>query len=81
MSDPRNEPSRKPIRGPTKRRNLNAVLSDNLSQINNAVLSNHSNQQESLVDQPGFDEEINYPIAASNSSQPKPINLDSSELR
>ena len=42
--------------------------------------SNHSNQQESLVDQPGIDEEINYPIAASDSSQPKPINLDSSGL-
>jgi len=57
------------------------VLSNNLSQINNAVLSNHSNQHESLADQPGIDEEINYPIAASDSSQPKPINLESSGLR
>jgi hypothetical protein len=57
-----------------------AVLPNNLSQINNAVLSNHSNQQESLADQPGIDEEINYPIAASDSSQPTPINLASSGL-
>ena len=57
------------------------MLSNNLSQINNAVPSNHSNQQESLADQPGIDEEINYPIAASNSSQPTSINLDSSGLR
>ena len=77
MSDPTNEP----IREPTKRMDLNALLSNNLSQINNAVLSNHSNQQESLADQPGIDEEINYPIAASDSSQPKPINLESSGLR
>jgi hypothetical protein len=60
---------------------LNAVLPNNLSHINNAVLSNHSNQRESLADQPGIDEEINYPIAASNSSQPTPINLASSGLR
>ncbi len=59
---------------------LDDVLPSNLSQINNAVLSNHSNQQE-LADQPGIDEEINYPIAASDSSQPTPINLDSSRLR
>ena len=76
-----NEPSREPIREPTEQMDLDAVLSNNLSQINNAVLSNHSNQQESLVDQPGIDEEINYPIAASDSSQPTPINLDSSGLR
>jgi hypothetical protein len=44
------------------------------------VLSNHSNQQESLVDQPGIDEEINYPIAASDSSQPKPLNLEITSL-
>jgi hypothetical protein len=60
---------------------LDAVLPNNLSHINNAVLFNHSNQWESLADQPGIDEEINYPIAASNSSQPTPINLDSSGLR
>ncbi len=75
------EPSREPICEPTKRMDLDAVLLNNLSQINNAVLSNHSNQQESLADHPGIDEEINYPIAASNSSQPTPINLDSSGLR
>jgi len=80
MSDPMNEPSREPIREPTEQMDLDAVLSNNLSQINNAVLSNHSNQQESLADQPGIDEEINYPIAASDSSQPKPINLESSGL-
>ena len=82
MSDPTNEPSCEPIREPTKRMDLNDVLPNNLSQINNAVLSNHSNQRASLVDQPGIDEEINYPIAASNtnSSQPTPINLASSGL-
>ena len=32
------------------------------------------------MDQPGIDEEINYPIAASDSSQPTSINLDSSGL-
>ena len=61
--------------------NVDAVLSNNLSQIKNALLSNRSNQQELLADQPGIDEEINYPIAASDSSQPKPINLESSGLR
>ena len=82
MSDPTNEPSREPIRKPNKRMDLDVVLPNNLSHINNAVLSNHSNQWESLVDQPGIDEEINYPIAASNtiSSQPTPINLASSGL-
>ena len=43
ISDPTNEPSRKPISKPTKQMDLDAVLSNNLSQINNAVLSNHSN--------------------------------------
>jgi hypothetical protein len=81
MSNSTNEPSREPISEPTKRMDLNAVLPNNLTQLNNAVLSNHSNQQESLANQPGIDEEINYPIAASNSSQPTPINLDSSGLR
>ena len=33
------------------------------------------------MDQPGIDEKINYPIAASDSSQPIPINLESSGLR
>ncbi len=80
MSDPTNEPSREPICEPTKRMDLDAVLLNNLSKINNAVLSNHSNQWESLANQPGIDEEINYPIAASDSSQPTPINLDSSGL-
>ena len=65
MSDPTNEPSREPIREPTKRMDLDAVLPNNLSHINNAVLSNHSNQRDSLADQPRIDEEINYPIAAS----------------
>jgi len=44
----------------------------NLSQINNALLSNHSNQWESLPDQLGIDDEINYLIAANDSSQPTP---------
>ncbi len=81
FSDPTNEPSHEPIREPTKRMDLDDVLPSNLLQINNAVLSNHSNQQESLADQPGIDGEINYPIAASDSSQPTPINLHSSGLR
>ena len=81
ISNSTNEPSLEPIREPTKRMDLDDVLPNNLSHINNAVLSNHSNQQESLADQPGIDEEINYPIAASDSSQPKPINLESSGLR
>ena len=72
--------SRKPIHKPIKQMDVDAVLPTNLSHINNAVLSNHSNQQESLADQPGIDEEINYPIAASDSSQPTPVNLDSSGL-
>ena len=83
MSDPTNEPSREPIREPTKRMDLDAVLPNNLSHINNAVLSNHSNKRESLslADQPGIDEEIYYSIAASDSSQPTPINLASNGLR
>ena len=85
ISDPTNEPSREPIRKPTKRMDLNALLPNNLSQINNAVLSNHSKQRVSFADQPGIDEEINYSIAASDSSKnqwhmPTPINLDSSGL-
>ena len=78
ISDPKSEPSCEPAREPTDRMDLDAVLPNNFSRINNVVLSNHSNQWESLADQPGIDEEINYPIAASNSSQPTPINLDSS---
>ncbi len=86
MSDPTNEPSREPIREPTKRMDLNALLPNNLSQINNAVLSNHSKQRVSFADQPGIDEEINNPTAASDSSKnqwhmPTPINLESSGLR
>jgi len=85
MSDPTNEPSHKPIREPTKKMDLNALLSNNLSQINNAVLSNHSKQRVSFADQPGIDEEINNPTAASNSSKnqwhmPTLINLESSGL-
>jgi hypothetical protein len=56
MSDPTNEPSLEPIREPTKQKDLDALLPNNLSQINKAVLSNHCNQQESLADQPGIDE-------------------------
>jgi hypothetical protein len=81
ISNPTNEPSLEPIRKPNKRMDLDDVLPNNLSHINNAVLSNHSNQQESLADQPGIDEEIKSPIADSDSSQPTPINLASSGLR
>ncbi len=81
ISDPTNEPSREPICKPTKRMELDALLPNNLSHIKNAVLSNHSNHWEYLADQPGIDEEINYPIATSDSSQPTPINLDSSGLQ
>ncbi len=52
MSDTTNEPSREPVFKPTKRMDLDAVLLNNLSQINNAVLSNHSNQRETLAGQP-----------------------------
>jgi hypothetical protein len=34
-----------------------------------------------IVGQPGIDEEINHPIAATNSSQPTPTNFDFSGLR
>ena len=54
MSDSTNEPSCEPISEPTKRMDLDAVLPNNLSRINNIVLSNHSNQRESLADQPGI---------------------------
>jgi hypothetical protein len=82
MSNPTNKPSCEPIREPTKRMDLNALLPNNLSQINNAVLSNHSKQRVSFADQPGIDEEINNPTAASDSSKnqwhmPTPINLES----
>ena len=50
-----------------------------------AAHSNRSKQQVSFADQPGIDEEINNPTAASDSSKnqwhmPTPINLDSSGL-
>ena len=70
ISDPMNEQSRELIRKPTKQMNLDAVLPFNLSCIDNVVLSYHSNQRESLADQPGIDEKINHTIAASDSSQP-----------
>ena len=84
MSNPTNEPSRKPICEPTTRMDLNALLPNNLSQINNGALS--SKQRVSFADQPGIDEEINNPTAASDSSKnqwhmPTPINLESSGLR
>ena len=69
ISDPTNESSCEPICEPTKQMDLDAVLSNNLSQINNAMLSNHSKQRASFADQPGIDEEINNPTAASDSSQ------------
>ncbi len=52
----------------------------------NAVLSNCSKQWVSFVDQPGIENEINNPIAASNSTHnlwhmPPPIILDSIGLR
>jgi len=63
MSDPTNEPSREPIREPTKRMDLDDVLPNNLSQINNAVLTNHSKQRVSFVDQPvtSQDQQIDLP--------------------
>jgi len=45
ISDPTNESSRKPICKPTTRIDLDAVLPNNLSQINNAVLYNHRTEQ------------------------------------
>jgi hypothetical protein len=86
MSDPTNEPSREPIHKPTKRMDLNSLLPNKLSQINNAVLSNHSKQRVSFADQPGIDEESNNPTAASDNSKnqwhmPTTINLESSGVR
>jgi len=86
MSNPTNEPSCKPICEPIKQMDLNALLQNNLSQINNDALSNHSKQWVSFADQPGIDEEINNPAAASDSSKnqwhmPTPINLESSGFR
>ncbi len=48
-------------------------------------LCHNKSELESFADQPGIDEEINYPTAVSNSSQnlwhmPTPINLDSNGL-
>jgi hypothetical protein len=48
-------------------------------------LCHNKSEPESFADQPGIDEEIDHPIAATDSSQnqwqmPTPINLDSSGL-
>jgi hypothetical protein len=95
MNDPMNEPSCEPTREPTKRKDLDAEFPRNQSLStsnqdregvrNNAALSNPSKQQVSFVDQPGIENEINNPIAASDSTHnlwhmPPPINLDSSGL-
>ena len=80
MSDPTNEPSCEPIREPTKRMNLDSVLPFNLSCIDNVMLSYHSNQHESLAEQPGIDEEINHSIDASNSSQTTSIESSCASL-
>jgi hypothetical protein len=81
---------------PTKRMDLDAEFPRNqsLSTSNqdregvrdNAALSNRSKQRVSFADQPGIENEINNPIAASDSTHnlwhmPPPINLDSSGLR
>jgi hypothetical protein len=96
MNDPTNEPSCEPTREPTKQMDLDATFQRNqsLSTSNqdsegvrdNAALSNCSKQRVSFADQPGIENEINNPIAASDSTQnlwhmPPPINLDSSGLR
>jgi hypothetical protein len=96
MNDPINEPSCKPTHELTKQMDFDAVFPRNqsLSTSNqdcegvrdNAVLSNCSKQRVSFADQPGIENEINNPIAASNSTYnlwhtPPPINLDSSGLR
>ncbi len=60
MSKPTNEPSRELFCKPTQRMDLDAKLPNNLLQINNAVLSNHSNQRVSFV-QPDIDKEIKDP--------------------
>jgi hypothetical protein len=93
MNNPRNEPSCEPTCKLTKRMDLDAELPRNqsLSTSNqdhegvrdNAALSNRSKQRVSFADPPGIENEINNPIAASNSTHnlwhmPPPINLDSS---
>jgi hypothetical protein len=95
INDPTNEPSCEQTRKPTKQMDLDAEFPRNqsLSTSNqdregvrdNAALSNHSKQRVSFADQPGIENEINNPIAASNSTHnlwhmPPPINLDSSGL-
>jgi hypothetical protein len=95
MKDPTNEPSCEPTCEPTKRMDLDAEFSRNqsLSTSNqdhegvrdNAAPSNCSKQWVSFADQLGIENEINNPIAASNSTHnlwhiPPPINLDSSGL-
>ena len=85
MSKPTNEPSREPIHKPTKQMNLDAKLPNILSQINNTVLSNHSNQQVSFA-RPDIDKEIKDPATANDITHnlwqmPSPINLDSNGLR
>ncbi len=96
MNNPTNEPSCEPNRKPTKQMDLDAELPRNQSLStsiqdhegvrDNAALSNCSKQRVSFVDQPGIENEINNPIAGSNSTHnlwhmPPPINLDSSGLR
>jgi hypothetical protein len=96
MTHPTNEPSCEPSCEPTKRIDLDAEFPRNqsLSTSNqdsegvrdNAALSNRSKQRVSFADQPGIENEINNPIAASDSTHnlwhmPPPINLDSSGLQ
>jgi hypothetical protein len=64
---------------------LDAKLPNNLSQINSAVLSNHSNQRGSF-EQPDIDKEIKDPATENDKTHnlwqmPSPMNLDSSGLR
>jgi hypothetical protein len=65
-----------------------AGLSSKITDLTNTQTCgpcHNKSEPESFADQPGIDEEVNHPIAATNSSQnqwqmPTPINLDSSGL-
>jgi hypothetical protein len=68
-----------------KNQPLSTSTQDRKQVGDSTALSNHSEQWVSFADQPGIENKINNPIAASNSSQnlwhmPTPINLDSSGL-
>jgi hypothetical protein len=76
--------SPKKTRGTYSEPNQDAELPSKITGLINTqprgLCREKKSEPESLADQPGIDEEIDHPIAATNSSQPTPINLDSSKL-